>query len=248
MGRGIALVMLVCLLGGSGLAWAAADLEEGVKELADKITKSMVEKGTHKIAIVDFSDLNGAVTALGQFLAEELTTQLFQLAPGKFEVVERRQLLRLEEELVLGQLGVLDEKTLKQMGKVLGVEAIVTGSMADLGNMIKVNARMIAVETAKVFAVAATSIPKTGLVADLASKLVERKAASPAPAGTGGAAPTSKGAKVPTVKPVEVADFRFDLQRCAKQSSKIVCTFLVTNLKEDRLLTLHASYLYKPSV
>jgi len=45
MGRGIALLMLVVLSGGSGLAWAAADLKEGVKELADKITKSMVEKG-----------------------------------------------------------------------------------------------------------------------------------------------------------------------------------------------------------
>jgi hypothetical protein len=45
---------------------------------------------------------------------------------------------------------------------------------------------------------------------------------------------------VPTVKPVEVADFRFDLQRCAKQSSKIVCTFLVTNLQADRELTLYA--------
>lgn len=170
----LALMGLFALNGAS--AWAAADLEEGVKDLADKITKNMIEKSKHKIAIVDFSDLNGNVNALGQFMAEELTTQLFMLAPGKFEVVERRQLLKLEEELILGQIGVLEEKGLKQMGKVLGVEAIVTGSMTDLGQAIKVNARMIAVDTAKVFAVAATSIPKTGIVAELASKPAERKA------------------------------------------------------------------------
>lgn len=101
----------------SGQAWAAADLEEGVKDLADKITKSMIEKSKHKIAIVDFSDLNGNVTALGQFMAEELTTQLFILAPGKFEVVERRQILKLEEELMLGQTGFIEEKSLKKRGK-----------------------------------------------------------------------------------------------------------------------------------
>ncbi|MEW6544368.1 MAG: hypothetical protein AB1411_12265 [Nitrospirota bacterium] len=47
----LALLALFALEGAS--AWAAADPEEGVKDLADKITKSMIEKGTHKIAIVE---------------------------------------------------------------------------------------------------------------------------------------------------------------------------------------------------
>ncbi|WP_447972888.1 hypothetical protein [Nitrospira sp. Kam-Ns4a] len=102
----IALFML-----GNVSSWTAADLEEGVKDLAGKITKSMIEKGTRKIAIVDFSDLNGSVTALGQFMAEALTTQLFMLAPGKFEIVERRQLLKLEEELILEVVKSLVEIT-----------------------------------------------------------------------------------------------------------------------------------------
>jgi len=228
----LALMALFALEGAS--AWAAADLEEGVKDLADKITKSMIEKGTHKIAIVDFSDLNGNVTSLGQFMAEELTTQLFMLAPGKFEVVERRQLLKLEEELILGQVGVLEEKGLKQMGKVLGVEAIVTGSMTDLGNTVKVNARMIAVESAKVFAVAATSIPKTGIVADLASKAVERKSGAGAPAVGASTTPVSKPSPVQATMQVEVNNFLFALQGCKKGGDRITCSMLVTNLEEDK--------------
>ncbi len=175
----VVLITLFALNGAS--AWAASDLEEGVKDLADKITKGMTEKGTRKVALIDFSDLNGNVTALGQFMAEELTTQLYLMAPGKFEVVERRQLLKLEAELALGQMGVIEEKSLKKMGQVLGVEAVVTGSMTDLGNTIKVNARMIAVESAQVFAVAATSIPKTGIVAELASKTAEKPSLAGAP-------------------------------------------------------------------
>lgn len=159
--------------------FAASNLEEGVNQLAGQISKSMQEKQSRKIAIIDFSDLNGRVTALGQFLAEELTTQLFMIAPGKFEVVERRQLLKLQEELALGQKGLIEEKSIKKMGRILGVDAIVTGSMTDLGNTVKINARLIGVESAKVFAVAATDIPKTGMVADLmAMKEVEAQGES----------------------------------------------------------------------
>ena len=172
------LLFLLLLAFGFKVALAASNLEEGVSQLANQISKSMQEKQKQKIAIIDFSDLNGNVTALGQFMAEELTTQLFIIAPGKFEVVERRQIMKLEEELVLGQVGIIEEKGIKKMGQVLGVDAIVTGSMTDLGNTIKINARLIGVESAKIFAVAATDIPKTGMVADLIAKKVlvtERK-------------------------------------------------------------------------
>ena len=178
-------------------SFAASNLEEGVSQLAEQISKNMQEKQKQKIAIIDFSDLNGNVTALGQFMAEELTTQLFIIAPGKFEVVERRQLLKLEEELALGQIGFIEEKGIKKMGQVLGVDAIVTGSMTDLGNTVKVNARLIAVESAKVFAVAATDIPKTGMVADLIAKGVERSGpAAKAPATPSATVQPAKQAKV----------------------------------------------------
>jgi TolB-like protein len=208
------LVLQAELLPAGGLVWAAADLEEGVKDLAEKIVKGMSDKGTRKIAIIDFSDLDARVTALGQFMAEELTAQLFLVAPGKFEVVERRQLLKLEEELALGPAGVIEEKSLKKMGQVLGVEAVVTGSMTDLGSTIKVNARMIAVESAKVFAVAATSIPKTGIVADLASKAVERRPGGSALAAAAPAASASKPIRVQAAMSVEVNNFLFALQGC----------------------------------
>lgn len=168
-------MLLFTMIFGATNALAASNLEEGIGQLAQQISKSMQEKQKQKIAIIDFSDLNGNVTSLGQFMAEELTTQLFMVAPGKFEVVERRQLLKLEEELTLGQTGFIEEKSIKKMGQVLGVDAIVTGSMTDLGNTVKINARLIGVESAKVFAVAATDIPKTGMVADLIAKQIEKK-------------------------------------------------------------------------
>lgn len=74
-------------------------LETGAKELSNQLTKNMLDRGVQKVAIVDFSDLKGNSTDMGRLVAEELTTQMFFLAPGKFEVVERRKLLKLEEEI-----------------------------------------------------------------------------------------------------------------------------------------------------
>lgn len=133
-------------------------LETGAKELSNQLTKNMLDRGVQKVAIVDFSDLKGNSTDMGRLVAEELTTQMFFLAPGKFEVVERRKLLKLEEEIKLNMSGAIAENNIKAIGKMLGVDAIVTGTVASVNGTYRVNARVIAVESAKVIAVAATSI------------------------------------------------------------------------------------------
>lgn len=216
-------------------AFAASNLEEGVGQLAQQISKSMEEKKKQKIAIIDFSDLNGNVTALGQFMAEELTTQLFIVAPGKFEVVERRQLMKLEEELMLSQTGFIEEKGIKKMGQVFGVDAIVTGSITDLGNTIKINARLVAVESAKVVAVAATDIPKTGMVADLIGKQVmgRQTIAENKPVVT----ESAKKGVTPYQQKYEADDFIFELQSCSGMGL-VSCDLLITNNGNNRNLEL----------
>lgn len=149
------------------VAFSAANLEAGVVELANEISKNMTKKSKKKIAVIEFSDLNDNINGLGQFLAEELITQLFIVNPGAFEVVERRQLAKVLRQQKLSTTGLLEPKAMESVGKILGVDAIVTGSTTDLGNTIKVNARIIDVNSAKIFAVASTNIPKTSNVVAL---------------------------------------------------------------------------------
>jgi len=157
----------------SSTVFAASNLEEGIKELAQQISKNMTETGKKKIAVVEFTNLDGTITAFGQHLAEELITELFLASPGQFEVVERRQLMKVLEEQRLTMSGLFDAKAMESVGKILGIDAIVTGSISDLGNDVKVNARLIGVDTARVLAVARTSIPKIGIVEKLMEKEVE---------------------------------------------------------------------------
>ena len=57
------------------------------------------------------------------------------------------------------------------MGRILGVDAIASGSVTDLGTNVKVNARLIATETGSVFAVAAVKIAKDATVKKLMQKV-----------------------------------------------------------------------------
>ena len=147
---------------------AAQDLEGGIQEVAQQLSAAMGSGKVKKLAIVEFPDLNGYQSALGQFIAEELITQLSIGAnAGQFDVVERRQLARVLQEQELTDSSLFDAQSISKIGKILGIDAIVTGSIADLGTDVKINARAISIETAKVFAAAATKIPKTDTVLQL---------------------------------------------------------------------------------
>lgn len=162
-----AILLVLGLLNGFPLC-AADDLEAGIQEVSKQLSSAMVGGKVKKVAIVEFPDLNGYQSALGQFIAEELITQLSIGAnAGQFDVVERRQLVRVLQEQELTDSSLFDAQSISKIGKILGIEAIITGSIADLGTDVKINARVISVETAKVFGAASAKIPKNDTIVGL---------------------------------------------------------------------------------
>jgi TolB-like protein len=142
-------------------------LEEGIREIATTLGERMSTGEIRKIAVVEFSDLAGYESALGLFVAEELTTRLLEANPGAFDVVERQQLIKVLNEQNLTASALFDSETIANVGEILGIEAIVTGTIADLGEEVKIHARSISVSTAKIFAAADTRVPKKGVVDSL---------------------------------------------------------------------------------
>lgn len=179
------IVSVVCLF---MLSWslpeaaAAGSLEEGVQSIADELAKRMEAQQVKKIAVVEFTDLNGYRSALGQFLAEELITAFLtgQQAVA-FSVVERRELSRVLEEQQLSESSLFDEESIARIGKVLGIDALVTGTISDLSTEVRVNARAIAVETARIFAATATTVPKDDRVKELMRRSAGGSASLPQP-------------------------------------------------------------------
>ena len=144
-------------------------LDSQLDNLTNQIIQSLANKQKTKIAVIEFSDLNGNITEFGKYLSEELITRLF--LTDRFEVVERNMLNKILEEHKLNMSGLVDEDTIKELGRILGVDAIASGSITDLGENVKVNARLISTETGAVFSVASVKIIKDQTVRMLLDKL-----------------------------------------------------------------------------
>jgi len=94
-------------------------------------------KVTHKgpklrVGIVDFVNKTSyGAGRLGTSASDILTTELFKT--GAFILVERAQLKEVLGEQALGQTGAVNPETAAQAGRILGLNALVTGSISQFG-------------------------------------------------------------------------------------------------------------------
>ena len=68
----------------------------------------------------------------------------------RFKVIERAQLEKIIEEQKLGLTGILDATTAAEVGKGIGVDAVVVGSVTRARNSLSIDARLIDTETATI--------------------------------------------------------------------------------------------------
>ncbi len=134
------------------------NLDAQIDNLCLQISSAISENKKTAVAVIGFSDLEGNVTHLGKYLSEEVTTKLFQTK--KFKVIERQLLNKIIKEQKLEVTGIIVDSSAVKIGNLLGVNAIVTGTMTELTNSVKVHARFIGVETGEIFGTASIEIPK----------------------------------------------------------------------------------------
>lgn len=148
-------------LSDSSEAGSAKSLDAGITDLSSQINRTLTSRATKRIAVVDLT-LDDRQTKLGQYMAEKLHNRLF--LTRRFDLVERSQMTKALREIKRGRTAYFDASTVKQLGKQLGAEAIVTGTLTDLGEILDVNLRMIATDTGVTFAVADSGILKGPIV------------------------------------------------------------------------------------
>ena len=127
----------------------------GVKDLVDQIQDQTRDRVGLRVAVADFADLSGNPVQLGQYMAEEMTTQLIRRG---VRVGERRLLAQVAEELRLNlsDIGLIDPASAQRLGQMLSVDAVIVGSLTQIQKTIRVHVKLIATETAEVVAGAST--------------------------------------------------------------------------------------------
>jgi curli biogenesis system outer membrane secretion channel CsgG len=98
-------------------------------------TKKVESKYTgprRRIGVIDFENKAPYAQArIGNTATDILITELVK--SGKFIVVERDKINKIMEEQKLGESGAIDPATAAKVGRILGLNAIVTGSISQFG-------------------------------------------------------------------------------------------------------------------
>lgn len=127
-----------------------------------------------KIAVLDFQ-MQGEQTSakdMGKIVAEWLITGLVET--GRFDVIERRLLEKLLEEQKLGVTGAIDPNSAAQLGKILGVRIIVSGTVTSLEGYTEINARLINVDSASIIAAEKVRAGSAEKLRDLVTKITDK--------------------------------------------------------------------------
>jgi len=103
-----------------------------------------------RLAVFDFKNNNPAAQSRGY---GEAISDMFITAFAKrpnFEVIERKQVRKVIEEIYFDQSGVVESETAKKIGKILGIDVALAGGVAALASSIEIDLRLLDVETGKV--------------------------------------------------------------------------------------------------
>ena len=99
------------------------------------------------VAILQFDAANISKAEVG-ILTDRLSTELVKL--GSFTVVERAQMEEVLKEQGLQQSGCTTSECAVEVGALLGVDKMITGSIGRIGSLFTLSARIIDVESGKI--------------------------------------------------------------------------------------------------
>lgn len=130
------------------------------------------QKKVKRIAITEFA-FSDKFNQLTKNIEDRLYTAMIQRG---MDVVERDKLTQVLKEQKKEWSGLFDLSSAAKLGELLGVEAVLIGSVSDQGEQLSIRARLVDVETAQAIAAAATRVKETPNIADALKQGVRSEA------------------------------------------------------------------------
>jgi tetratricopeptide (TPR) repeat protein len=115
-----------------------------------------------KIAVAGFSYSDGRDSHDGGVVAERITTELVKAK--KFKVIERKEIEKVFEELKLQRSGAIDPNSAKEIGKMLGADWLVVGTLTELPDKhLELNTRLVSVDSGEILTATSGRLKKDWL-------------------------------------------------------------------------------------
>jgi len=189
----------------------------------DKVYQEI--KKVTRIAITEFT-YGDEFNDFTRNIQDMLYTNLIQKG---MTVVEREKINQVLEELGESFSGMIDFSTAAEIGKMLGVEAIVVGTVADMGNSVDLRARLVDVEKGAAITAAQIDVVKDPTITGLLSSGVRSTVY--------GERATTSAKEAKTIQEVNIQNFNFKLIDWQKKGEGIIFDLIITS-EQDSWLSL----------
>ena len=140
--------------------WAVATYEESLKQLGDAVIGESVKAKKQRLAFLDFTDSKGNATPIGQFLAEEVATQV--LVAGELKVVERTLVRSTLKKLHITHIEPANAKAVRHAAKAIRADVFIIGSYLETPEGMQVTAKLISPLNAQVVGAVRGTLLKAG--------------------------------------------------------------------------------------
>lgn len=147
----------------------AQKFDDALDDIARQLVKGSPSlKRGMTVAVADFGDAQRQFTALGRFAAEEILVRVARA--GSVRAIEKAQLATMLNELRFNDgTDLFDPGVASRLGKFLGADMTIIGTLTDLGSVVRINARVFNTERGVIEAGAAATVAKDNEVAHLLS-------------------------------------------------------------------------------
>jgi TolB-like protein len=195
-------VFLICTIGTASVCSA---YEDELNNMSQGLTRDIIKSGKKRVAVVDFTDLHGNITELGRFISEEISVNLTRNST-RYEVIDRAHLKSIMTEHKFAASGLVDPDTIKEIGKIAGVDLLITGLLTPFGDSIRISCKILSTKTAKVLGARKVDIAKTRSIENMLAQGIEQGAErtpKPVPAPASEPKPEPKPVAPPPAKAPE---------------------------------------------
>jgi TolB-like protein len=147
------LVLALCAVTNLVYAQQAASLDDAIKSGAREIENKLA-RGV-KVVVLNF---NAPSERLSNYVLDELMTAL--VSGGKITVVDRQNLALIQQEMNFQMSGEVSDESAQAIGKKLGAQSIISGSLEDMGGSYRIRFRTIEVVSAAIQALSSDNVRK----------------------------------------------------------------------------------------
>ena len=229
--RTFIVILLLRLLSSSV---AGQDYGPQVSEMAAAMTQSMTSAGKKSVAVLELTDRTGRAACFGQLIAEELSIGLVVGGRG-FEVVSRNdgKLKAVLAEQKLGTTGIIDPQSAARIGQIVGVQALIAGTVNIIGDNLRVTLTLIDSTTARIVGGTGATIPRTRAIEEYMTRCESGPPDQPVAAAPVSGPVSNQRPQARTLRSVTV-----ELAGCVRSGASVSCELTFINGDRDRNVDL----------